>query len=65
MIALAEAYNVRIVAEGVETVGQREMLRNAGCQFAQGFLFARPLAAAELTERYPDVLGRIVRSASA
>ena len=65
LIALAEAYNVRIVAEGVETVEQRDMLRSAGCQFAQGFLFARPLAAAELTERYPDVLGRIVRSASA
>jgi diguanylate cyclase (GGDEF)-like protein/PAS domain S-box-containing protein len=65
LIALAEAYNVRIVAEGVETVEQREMLRSAGCQFAQGYLFARPLAAAELTERYPDVLGRIVRSASA
>ncbi len=65
LIALAEAYNVRIVAEGVESAEQREMLRSAGCHYAQGFLFARPLAAAELTERYPDVLGRIVRSASA
>jgi len=65
LIALAEAYNVRIVAEGVETTEQREMLRSAGCRYAQGFLFAHPLAAAELTERYPDVLGRIVRSASA
>ena len=65
LIALAEAYNVRIVAEGVETAEQRDMLRSAGCRYAQGFLFAHPLAAAELTERYPDVLGRIVRSASA
>ncbi|MGB6985768.1 MAG: EAL domain-containing protein [Candidatus Aquilonibacter sp.] len=65
LIALAEAYNVRIVAEGVETPEQREMLRGAGCRYAQGYLFAHPLAAAELTERYPDVLGRIVRSASA
>jgi diguanylate cyclase (GGDEF)-like protein/PAS domain S-box-containing protein len=65
LIALAEAYNVRIVAEGVETAEQRDMLRSAGCRYAQGFLFAHPLAAAEVTERYPDVLGRIVRSASA
>jgi EAL domain-containing protein (putative c-di-GMP-specific phosphodiesterase class I) len=65
LISLAEAYNVRIVAEGVETAEQSEMLRNAGCRLGQGFLFAHPLAAAELTERYPDVLGRIVRSASA
>lgn len=65
LISLAEAYNVRIVAEGVETAEQSEMLRNAGCRLGQGFLFAHPLAAAELTERYPDVLGRIARSASA
>ncbi|HUA09757.1 MAG TPA: EAL domain-containing protein [Candidatus Acidoferrales bacterium] len=65
LIALAEAYNVRVVAEGIETVEQREMLRNAGCRLGQGYLFAHPLASAELTERYPDVLGRVVRSASA
>ena len=63
MIALAEAYNVRIVAEGVETSEQREMLRNAGCRYAQGFLFAKPLTAAEVTARYPEVLGRIERLA--
>jgi diguanylate cyclase (GGDEF)-like protein/PAS domain S-box-containing protein len=65
LISLAEAYNVRIVAEGVETVEQSEMLRNAGCRLGQGFLYAHPLAPSELTERYPDVLGRIARSASA
>ena len=65
LIALAEAYNVRIVAEGIETAVQREMLRSAGCRFGQGFLFANGLAAAEITERYPDVLGRIARPASA
>ena len=65
LISLAEAYNVRIVAEGVETAEQCEMLRNAGCRLVQGFLFAPALAPAEITERYPDVLGRIARSASA
>ena len=65
LISLAEAYNVRIVAEGVETAEQRDMLRSAGCRLGQGYLFAQALAAEELTERYPDVLGRIARSASA
>jgi len=65
LISLAEAYNVRIVAEGVETAEQSEMLRSAGCRLGQGFFFAHPLAPAELTERYPGVLGRITRSASA
>ena len=65
LISLAEAYNVRIVAEGVETTEQSEMLRNAGCRLGQGFLYAHPLSPAELTERYPGVLGRIARSASA
>jgi EAL domain-containing protein (putative c-di-GMP-specific phosphodiesterase class I) len=65
LIMLAEAYNVRIVAEGVETSAQREMLRNAGCRLAQGFLFAVPLSAVEMMQRYPDVLGRAIRPASA
>ncbi len=65
LISLAEAYNVRIVAEGVETAEQCEMLRGAGCRLGQGFLFAPALAPTEITERYPEVLGRIARSASA
>ena len=65
LISLAEAYNVRIVAEGVETAEQSDMLRNAGCRLGQGFLFAHPLSPAELTERYAGVLGRVARSASA
>jgi diguanylate cyclase (GGDEF)-like protein/PAS domain S-box-containing protein len=65
LMTLAEAYNVRVVAEGVETVRQRDMLRNAGCRLAQGYLYAHPITAAEMVELYPDVLGRISRSASA
>ena len=65
LISLAEAYNVRIVAEGVETAEQCELLRNAGCRLGQGFLFAPALTPVEISERYPDVLGRIARSASA
>ncbi|MHB8146976.1 MAG: putative bifunctional diguanylate cyclase/phosphodiesterase [Vulcanimicrobiaceae bacterium] len=64
-MTLAEAFDVRVVAEGVETTRQRDILRNAGCRFAQGYLFSRPLSAADLVAMYPDVLGNISRSASA
>jgi diguanylate cyclase (GGDEF)-like protein len=65
LMTLAEAFDVRVVAEGVETVRQREMLRNAGCRHAQGFLYSRPITAAEMVALYPDSLGRLPTSASA
>ncbi|MBV8490737.1 MAG: EAL domain-containing protein, partial [Candidatus Eremiobacteraeota bacterium] len=66
LMTLAEAFDVRVVAEGVETVRQREILRNAGCRLAQGYLYARPISAAEMVTLYPEVLGRTTpHSASA
>jgi diguanylate cyclase (GGDEF)-like protein len=70
LMTLAEAYDVRVVAEGIETRRQREALRNAGCRLAQGFLFSPALSAAELVEMYPDAFGEATpgepkRSASA
>ncbi|HTX60329.1 MAG TPA: bifunctional diguanylate cyclase/phosphodiesterase [Verrucomicrobiae bacterium] len=65
LMTLAEAFDVRVVAEGVETVRQREILRGAGCRLAQGYLYSRPISAAEMVSLYPDVLGRLAKSASA
>ncbi len=65
LMTLAEAFDVRVVAEGVETARQSEILRQAGCRFAQGFLYARPLSASEMVSMYPEALGRAPRSASA
>ncbi|HET8644629.1 MAG TPA: EAL domain-containing protein, partial [Vicinamibacteria bacterium] len=45
IIALADHLRVATVAEGVETGRQRLRLRRLGCRYAQGFLFAPPLAA--------------------
>jgi diguanylate cyclase (GGDEF)-like protein/PAS domain S-box-containing protein len=45
---IAEALGLILVAEGVETEAQLEILRELGCHFAQGFLFARPLPASEM-----------------
>ena len=43
IIELASSLGLRLVAEGIETVEQRDVLRELGCPLGQGFLFARPL----------------------
>lgn len=48
IISLAESLRFRTIAEGVETEAQLDFLRAAGCQEVQGYLFARPMPAAEL-----------------
>jgi diguanylate cyclase (GGDEF)-like protein/PAS domain S-box-containing protein len=63
LLTLAESYDVRVVAEGVETEVQRESLRTSGCRLAQGYLFARPMPPAEMAVRYPSVLGAAARTA--
>ncbi len=47
IIVMAHELGLRVVAEGVETEEQRDLLRAAGCDFAQGYWFARPMAAPE------------------
>jgi len=45
IIRLAQAFGLEIVAEGVETQAQAQLLLKLGCHRAQGFLFAEPLDA--------------------
>jgi diguanylate cyclase (GGDEF)-like protein len=45
IIATAEALDAAVVAEGIETEGQRAALRNLGVRAGQGYLFARPMPA--------------------
>jgi diguanylate cyclase (GGDEF)-like protein/PAS domain S-box-containing protein len=49
IIALARSLNLKLVAEGVETPEQRAFLESHGCDEGQGYLFSRPVAAAEIT----------------
>ncbi len=48
ILAMAQRLDLRVVAEGVETEAQLQMLRTFGCELVQGFLFSRPLAAPEM-----------------
>lgn len=43
ILGVARALGLRVVAEGVETAGQAERLREMGADYAQGFWFARPM----------------------
>ena len=48
LLALGRDLDLLVTAEGVECVAQADILRSLGCQFVQGYLFARPAPAAEL-----------------
>ncbi|MFN8556325.1 MAG: EAL domain-containing protein [Dehalococcoidia bacterium] len=47
--ALAHALGLQVTAEGIETADQASAARTLGCDRGQGYLFARPLTAADLT----------------
>ena len=50
IITLAKGLDLSVVAEGVETEGLKDLLKNLDCQYIQGYLFSKPLPAAEATE---------------
>jgi EAL domain-containing protein (putative c-di-GMP-specific phosphodiesterase class I) len=63
IIRMAKALGLRIVAEGVETKAQAELLRGLGCDLLQGYLTGRPMAKELLTARLKDQAGAAVRAA--
>jgi diguanylate cyclase len=52
LIGLADGLGCRVTAEGVETADAASWLAAAGCECAQGYLFAKPLPYDELINRY-------------
>jgi diguanylate cyclase (GGDEF)-like protein/PAS domain S-box-containing protein len=53
-VDLAHRLGLKVVAEGVETQDAYDLLRTIGCDAAQGYLLARPLAASALTKWIAD-----------
>jgi EAL domain-containing protein (putative c-di-GMP-specific phosphodiesterase class I) len=49
ILSLARALDLRVVAEGVETIEQLEQLRQLGCGLMQGFYFGRPMPADQVS----------------
>jgi diguanylate cyclase (GGDEF)-like protein len=52
MLALARALDKGVVAEGIETAAQADLLKGLGCSRAQGYYFDRPLPIRVLRQRY-------------
>ena len=51
ILAIGQALGLGVIAEGVETPVQADLLLEYGCNIAQGYLFSRPLPEADLTAR--------------
>lgn len=54
MVKLAEVFNLDIIAEGIERESQAKQLLDLQCQYGQGYLFSRPLSAAQAISLFRD-----------
>ena len=52
MVVMAHKLGLKVIAEGVETDQQRLLLKAIGCDFAQGYLFSRPIPADEFKDKF-------------
>ena len=61
VVDLAHGLGMKVVAEGIETVGQRDQVARLGCDFSQGFYFARPQPADSINDLIstPEPLPRV------
>lgn len=48
VLAMAGTLNIDVVAEGIESAGTLDSLRQANCKYGQGFLLSRPLAVSDI-----------------
>lgn len=51
IIALAENFGLRVVAEGIEDAHQQQILTELGCHYGQGYYFSRPVDAKDMTKQ--------------
>ncbi|MFZ4702224.1 MAG: putative bifunctional diguanylate cyclase/phosphodiesterase, partial [Candidatus Methylumidiphilus sp.] len=65
IISMSHKLGMKVIAEGVETVVQRDLLRQAGCDYGQGYLFSRPVSAEAFEQLIFRNEGRLEVSANA
>jgi EAL domain-containing protein (putative c-di-GMP-specific phosphodiesterase class I) len=51
IVGLASDMGIKVLSEGVETIEQREFLKNVGCDYIQGYLYDRPMPEEEFISR--------------
>jgi EAL domain-containing protein (putative c-di-GMP-specific phosphodiesterase class I) len=49
IVDFAHRYRAKVVAQGIETAGELKTLRDMGCDYAQGYLLARPMSKSDFT----------------
>jgi diguanylate cyclase (GGDEF)-like protein/PAS domain S-box-containing protein len=59
IIVLAHNLGMKVLAEGVEVEGQADFLRLEGCDYAQGYLYSRPIPAGDFEKRYASQLPQV------
>ena len=52
IILMAHKLGMKVIAEGIETTTQRDLLLQAGCDYGQGFLFSKPVSAEEFEKLF-------------
>lgn len=65
VIGIAHDVGMQVVAEGVETKEQLDLLLEYECDYAQGYLFARPLGAADFSQYFKSFAGGLIQQGSA
>ncbi len=54
IIVMAHALGIKVIAEGLETTEQLDLLATAGCDYGQGYLFSKPVPAAEFERLFDN-----------
>ena len=50
IILIAKHFNIHTLVEGVETLQQKNLLRDLGCEYCQGYYYSKPIPVKEFEE---------------
>ncbi|MDE6848336.1 MAG: EAL domain-containing protein, partial [Ruminococcus sp.] len=54
VIRIAKSKKIETIAEGIENPAQEDILRKAGCDFGQGYLYGKPMPAEKIQEFFEE-----------